>query len=594
MNDMEEIIKNINDTNASYRTPGAGDAKNTDLFLDSEHFELFKGYGEHIKVRYNKENLQKAILFIASILPRKYDNSAVHKMIPFSLDFVREQMLYLEAFFKINGKKVDERIQTWNARKDVLKKNGEIDNRFYFNGLLEEFHYSDNEGNIKIGKFTIRNYLAGGYSKLKIRKGEDGIFDLRVINTIEQHNEKEENLFVYSDNDKTVPLQVIYYGAPGTGKSYSINHVATESNSIRTTFHPDSDYSTFVGCYKPVKQSNNRSHVKLSLSYLKSKAESITQVQAGDKVEHIIDFVSKYAERLNEIVEEHDEILSLQHLLNKFLGFSNETYLAKVVKKTIEERRNNGKITYEFVPQAFTTAYINAWSNLDDPYYLIIEEINRGNCAQIFGDIFQLLDRNETGYSSYKITPDMDLQQYLCKKFENVSIDDEDIKNGVKMQLPANLHILATMNTSDQSLFPIDSAFKRRWDWKYIPIDYTDKGHYISCGEKHYKWTDFLEKVNFRIESVTQSEDKKMGGWFVKPIDKEITADKFVSKVVFYLWNDIFKDFAHNGNTIFKDEFKNFNSFFDFNGDVKIDVLDAFLISLELIPIEDDFLEFNL
>ena len=522
MNDMEEIIKNINDTNASYRTPGAGDAKNTDLFLDSEQFELFKGCGEHINVRFNKENLQKAILFIASILPRKYDNSAVHKMVPFSFDFVREQMQFLEAFFKINGKKVEERIQTWNARKDVPKKNGEIDSRFYFNGLLEEVHYSDNEGNIKIGKFTIRNYLAGGYSKLHIKKGNDDIFDVRVVNSIEPHNEKEDFLFECSNNDINVPLQVIYYGAPGTGKSYAIDNITNDSNSIRTTFHPDSDYSTFVGCYKPVKLCSNRSHVKLSLSYLKSKAESIIQAQAGDKVEHIIDFVSKYAERLNEIVEEHDDILSLQHLLNKYLGFSNETYLAKVVKKTLEERRNNGKITYEFVPQAFTTAYVNAWKNLDEPYYLVIEEINRGNCAQIFGDIFQLLDRSESGFSSYKITPDMDLQQYLCKELMNVEIGDEEIKTGVKMQLPANLHILATMNTSDQSLFPIDSAFKRRWDWKYIPIDYTDKGHYISCGEKQYKWVDFLEKVNVRIESVTQSEDKKMGGWFVKPVDKEV------------------------------------------------------------------------
>lgn len=297
-------------------------------------------------------------------------------------------------------------------------------------------------------------------------------------------------------------LQIIYFGAPGTGKSHNINKTVNDYNSIRTTFHPDSDYSTFVGCYKPMK---------------------------------------------NPV---------------------------------------NNEITYEFVPQAFTTAYVKAWSNLDYPYYLVIEEINRGNCAQVFGDIFQLLDRNNTGYSSYKITPDMDLQQYLCEKFEKVDIDDEDIKKGVKMQLPANLHILATMNTSDQSLFPIDSAFKRRWDWKYIPIDYTDKGHYISCGEKQYMWVDFLEKVNVRIESVTQSEDKKMGGWFVKPIDKEITADKFVSKVVFYLWNDIFKDFAHNGNTIFKNEFKNFNSFFDYNGDVKESVLESFLDSLEVIYIK--------
>lgn len=300
-----------------------------------------------------------------------------------------------------------------------------------------------------------------------------------------------------SSNNQS-PLQIIYFGAPGTGKSYAIDKIANKDNSVRTTFHPDSDYSTFVGCYKPIKKSNSE------------------------------------------------------------------------------------EITYDFVPQAFTTAYINAWKNLEEPYYLVIEEINRGNCAQVFGDIFQLLDRNENGFSSYKITPDQDLQIYLHQQFANTNIVDYEIKSGAKMQLPANLHILATMNTSDQSLFPIDSAFKRRWDWKYIPIDYTDLGHYISCGNKQYSWVDFLVKVNEQIESVTQSEDKKMGGWFVKPIDQEISEEKFVSKVVFYLWNDIFRDFAHGGSTIFKDNFDKFHKFFDFKGAVNEDVLEKFFESLKI------------
>lgn len=103
---MEEIVKHINDTNASFRTIGAGDAKNTDLFLDSEHYELFRDAGEQITVRFNKENLQKAILFIASILPRKYDNSAIHRIEPFSSAFVFDQLALLDAFFTIDGVKV--------------------------------------------------------------------------------------------------------------------------------------------------------------------------------------------------------------------------------------------------------------------------------------------------------------------------------------------------------------------------------------------------------------------------------------------------------------------------------------------------------
>lgn len=385
-------------------------------------------------------------------------------------------------------------------------------------------------------------------------------------------------------------LQQIYFGAPGTGKSYAVEQITNNNNSIRTTFHPDSDYSTFVGCYKPMQKVGKQISTKISLEKLKEKATEIINQPAGDKVEQIIDFISLYAERLCEIVEEREDVKSLQNLMNIHFGFSNETYLSKMILKVLEERKSNtNEITYAFQPQAFTQAYVKAWQNLNEPFYLVIEEINRGNCAQIFGDIFQLLDRDsDTGYSNYKITPDQDLQMYLANEFANTEIEDVEIKNGVKMQLPGNLHILATMNTSDQSLFPIDSAFKRRWDWKYIPIDYTDLGHYITCGDKKYKWIDFLTEVNKRIEAVTQSEDKKLGAWFVKAVNNEISAEKFVSKVVFYLWNDIYKDLAHDASTVFKGNFDKFHKFFDFKGDVKLDVLDEFFESLEILYFTDD------
>lgn len=320
--------------------------------------------------------------------------------------------------------------------------------------------------------------------------------DDTLLDALRGKSDKKINI-CKGEKDK---LQQILFGAPGTGKSHTINCDAniTEQNSIRTTFHPDSDYSTFVGCYKPTK----------------------------------------------------DE--------------------------------ESGEITYDFTPQAFTNAYVAAWKNVESPFFLIIEEINRGNCAQIFGDIFQLLDRDPNGFSSYKTTPDQDLANYIREQFTDTDIDDADVKSGKKMQLPPNLYIWATMNTSDQSLFPIDSAFKRRWDWRYIPIDYTDKGHYIACGDTQYSWADFLQKVNDRVESVTQSEDKKLGYWFMGngAEQKEITIDRFVSKVVFYLWNDVFKDFGKSGNTIFKDTFAKFHKFFDFGGNPKEDVVKAFLDAL--------------
>lgn len=358
-----------------------------------------------------------------------------------------------------------------------------------------------------VGNFTATKTLLS-YSKLFTISGNTITLNpnYKEMEIDVERNNKRAFFEIFSAqlkrNKINAPLQQILFGAPGTGKSHTINEeIGTDENyCIRTTFHPDSDYSTFVGCYKPTKD---------------------------------------------------------------------------------EER---GEITYDFTPQAFTNAYVAAWKDLAKNYYLVIEEINRGNCAQIFGDIFQLLDRNEYGYSSYKTTPDQDLANYIRKQLADTDIEDADVKSGKKMQLPPNLYIWATMNTSDQSLFPIDSAFKRRWDWRYIPIDYTDRGHYIACGDTQYSWADFLQKVNDRVESVTQSEDKKLGYWFMGngAEQKEITIDRFVSKVVFYLWNDVFKDFGKSGNTIFKDSFAKFHLFFDFSGKPKVDVVKAFLDALEV------------
>lgn len=211
------------------------------------------------------------------------------------------------------------------------------------------------------------------------------------------------------------------------------------------------------------------------------------------------------------------------------------------------------------------------------PVFLIIEEINRGNCAQIFGDIFQLLDRGDNGFSQYPIEPDTDIQMEIDRAFKEdpeykltgkidaegiiedyTSTDgktlSEDIQSGHVMLLPNNLFIWATMNTSDQSLFPIDSAFKRRWDWNYIKIkDYPEKDYKIKTENKEYNWGDFLAKINTIIASITSSADKQLGYFFCKPKDgKNITADVFVSKVIFYLWNDVFKDYGFEDITLFR------------------------------------------
>lgn len=347
---------------------------------------------------------------------------------------------------------------------------------------------------------------------------------------------------------KTTGLQQIYYGAPGTGKSKTIKDLTFGESVIRTTFHPDSDYASFVGTYKPI-------------------TEEVDLRDCNGK--KVIDDDTK------EVVKEE-------------------------------------RIAYKFIPQAFLEAYVKAWKKLGSSkkQYLIIEEINRGNCAQIFGDLFQLLDRNEYGFSDYPIVADKDMQKYLKKEFAGWEITNKDeinqlygeanmvnlIMKGERLVLPSNLYIWATMNTSDQSLFPIDSAFKRRWDWKYVPIrEGRDKetnaplNWYINTGDKQYKWWSFISKVNELIGSLTNSEDKKLGYFFCKAKDGEIDADLFVSKVIFYLWNDVFKDYGFDDKDFQDEEGKilSFDRFYeDVNGVTNVNVANVELF-LENLGVDE-------
>ncbi len=326
--------------------------------------------------------------------------------------------------------------------------------------------------------------------------------------------------------DSSTPLQQIFYGAPGTGKSHEIEQLTNGSVVFRTTFHPDSDYSTFVGAYKPIMR------------------EVPMTTVIGTKVVPVED------KEGNPLYE--------------------------------------SKIQYEFVPQAFAQAYVEAWKDLDSPVFLVIEEINRGNCAQIFGDIFQLLDRRKSGFSNYYIVPDEDLHQYIAKAFKD-GIDDrafDIIKTGQNLCLPPNLYIWATMNTSDQSLFPIDSAFKRRWDWQYIPIEDAELNWKINVNGNKYDWWKFLQAINKEVFDLTLSEDKQLGYFFVQAKDNVIDAKVLVNKVFFYLWNDVFKDFDLDNSKVFRyaDGPKSicFKDFYVSAGEIKEEIAEQILINLGL------------
>ena len=321
-------------------------------------------------------------------------------------------------------------------------------------------------------------------------------------------------------------LQQIYFGAPGTGKSHEIKKNIGTHKSFRITFHPDTDYSSFVGAYKPTSV-----EVPM-LTTLGEKAIPVKDMEGNPLTEN--------------------------------------------------------KIIYTYVKQAFLNAYIEAWkeqaNETPQPVYLVIEEINRGNCAQIFGDIFQLLDRNTNGFSDYAIVPDADLSRHVKKDLEKLVIANKEainaiyeeceedmvdkVVNGKVLLLPNNLYIWATMNTSDQSLFPIDSAFKRRWDWKYIKIADAHENWQIKVGTKTYDWWQFVQAINYFVFDATQSEDKNLGYFFAKAKDSIINAETFVSKVIFYLYTDVFKDYGFSGD-IFKganDDEMTFQSFYNADG----------------------------
>lgn len=339
--------------------------------------------------------------------------------------------------------------------------------------------YKDPMGNVDIVANTLNQYSK--VIKVTNNKVSLSVDYKQIMESKPTIKDKKGFFFFFNADSEETPVidngktaQTIYYGCPGTGKSFVVKDIAEGkkgdkiiwydkehnkvekptdeqkkslyNNIFRTTFHPDYDYATFVGCYKPGKD-------------------------------------DKY------------------------------------------------QLDYRFVPQVFTNAYVAALRHPDDPIFLIIEEINRGNCAQIFGDLFQLLDRTN-GVSDYEIKPDTELAKYLASE----GVPSESLK------LPANLHIFATMNTSDQSLFPMDSAFKRRWAMEYKPIEYDNpeavKTTIEIAGEK-YPWVTFLQMVNDMIINATDSEDKQMGEFFVKGA---ITEKEFTNKVMFYLWNDVCKD----------------------------------------------------
>lgn len=476
-----------------------GNSGETSLNLSNEIFDfiskgaLSPGEERNVTFRIFKEDCIKAMSFVIMKLPLYKSSSNYSNKVDNYLEIFGELYSKIESFFGSN-KEAEYKVS-------LLYR---PDGRIYLKGL-------------RVNGFSIRDYLVENYSALQFDNEGNDILNLRVLSDIEDNGEYDDESQELEDV-VSKPFQQIFYGAPGTGKSHEVKTRTGElsndeerdlPNVFRTTFHPDTDYASFVGCYKPTMRKTGKKH----------------QVDGKDV--------------------------------------------------------DDEEIIYEFVPQTFTDAYVYAYKNPTLTTYLVIEEINRGNCAQIFGDLFQLLDR-KNGVSEYKIKADKDLAKYLN---EELGKDADGIKDG-KLCLPANLSILATMNTSDQSLFPMDSAFKRRWEWKYIKIADAHKDWKIEANGED--WYGFICQINRIISNMTSSADKQLGYFFCQANeDGKITTETFVSKVIFYLWNDVFKDYGFEDANLFKyktlegdkevEKDLTFPDFYDEDGNVAPDVVKQFI-----------------
>ena len=211
---------------------------------------------------------------------------------------------------------------------------------------------------------------------------------------------------------------------------------------------------------------------------------------------------------------------------------------------------SKNEISYEYVPGPFMRILVkalkSAMTDEPKPYLLLIEEINRANVAAVFGDVFQLLDRDGNGVSEFAITTSNDMRRYLAKELEVPENEVESIK------IPNNMFIWATMNSADQGVFPMDTAFKRRWDFTYLGINKSAKDipyNVYTLGKGKYSrdvtWNDIRTAINDALSSkdYNVNEDKLMGPFFIAKNDLESSdSEEFINifkdKVLMYLFED--------------------------------------------------------
>ena len=379
----------------------------------------------------------------------------------------------------------------------------------------------------------------------------------------------------------------IVFGAPGTGKSHrlELDSKCFGINVERVTFHPSYSYANFVGTYKPTMTRND-------LDWLTDDEKKKVIVILQDK--------SKTAQEKYDLLYDKFKGEGLTRLPILLGIYTDEGFKTKKVDGTDTDNtveRNHGKairpylnlqpgnggkeISYEYVPGIYTQAI----NYPEEKYLLLIEEINRANVAAVFGDVFQLLDR-KSGVSEYPIATSEDIKAFLLNKLECLKgkkideFSEEESRLYQEMRIPDNMFIWATMNSADQGVFPMDTAFKRRWEFEYIGVDDEAKEvekYIIPIGDKEHrkyvKWNNLRERINDILVSdeCKVNEDKLLGPFFISKNMLESACENeekfikaFESKVIMYLFEDamkmrpanIFK--GHKGKMIFSEICKTF------------------------------------
>ena len=249
--------------------------------------------------------------------------------------------------------------------------------------------------------------------------------------------------------------------------------------------------------------------------------------------------------------------------------YTYSDFVGQILPKVME-----GKLKYVFTPGPFTKLLKKAWDNPSKKYYLVIEEINRGNAPAIFGEIFQLLDRKEAGAHKYNES-EYGESEYGITNFEVATevFGDEDRE----IKIPSNMWILATMNTADQNVFTLDTAFQRRWNMQHIRNDVMKAGHSFSKIEgSEIEWGAFATVINDMVVEANvglpSSEDKRLGAYFVR--FNELSVKKFPEKVLKYLWDDAFK---MDKEAVFDEKFKSLETVIETYEQSESDKLQAVL-----------------